>query len=256
MVVNKLREKMLNKEKVYGSFTHLGSSVVIECMGIAGLDFVVIDTEHAPYSVQDTLDFIRAAEIRGIAPIVRVQDYSRPSLHKMLNCGAKALIIPCMETVEEVRLLVEQGKFFPKGRHCFPYARNSGWGTESAGRLTGFFDENNEGTLLIPQCETVGFLNNIEEIMSIDGIDGVFVGPWDLTTDMGIPEQFTHPDFLAARKRILKACHDAGKFAWIFSPGSGAAKQNIADGFDGAAISMDTVIFMNAFKQILEEVKS
>jgi len=256
MIVNKLREKMQNKEKVYGTFSHLGSGVTIECLGLTGLDFVVIDTEHAPYSVQDTLDFIRAAEVRGITPIVRVQDHSRPSLHKMLNCGAKALIIPCMETVEEVRLLVEQGKFYPKGRHCFPYSRNSNWGNESAGRLTEFFDENNEGTLLVPQCETVGFLNNIEEIMNIDGIDGVFVGPWDLTTDMGIPEMFTHPDFLAARKRILKACHDAGKFAWIFSPSSQAAKKNIDDGFDGAAISMDTVVFMNAYKNILEEVKS
>lgn len=252
---NKLRQKMQRGEKVVGTFTHIGGGVAIECLGLAGMDFVVIDTEHAPFGQQDAMDMIRAAEIRGITPVVRVQDYSRPSLHRALNSGAKALIIPCMETVEEVRLLCEQGKFYPRGRHCFPYSRNSGWGADSAGRLTEFFDENNENTLLVPQCETVGFLNNIEEILRFDGIDGVFVGPFDLSTDMGMPGNFTHPDFLAARQRILKACKDAGKFAWIFSPSSEAAIKNFADGFDGAAVSMDTVVYTNSFKQMVDEIR-
>ncbi len=253
---NKLKEKMKRGEKLVGTFTHIGGGVAIECLGIAGLDFVVIDTEHAPFSPQDAMDWIRAAEVRGITPIVRVQDHSRPSLHKMINSGAKALIIPCMETVDEVKKLLEQGKFYPKGRHCFPYSRNSGWGADSAGRLMPFFNENNDNVLLVPQCETVGFLNNIEEILSFDGIDGVFVGPYDLSSDMGIPEQFTHPDFLAARQRILKACKEAGKFAWAFSPNSEAAKKNFADGFDGAAVSMDTVMYTNAYRKMLEDIRA
>lgn len=255
-MMNKLKQKMQKGEKVIGTFTHIDSSVAIECLGIAGLDFVVIDTEHAPFSVQNAMDFIRAAEIRGITPVVRVQDHTRPSLHKMLNSGAKALIIPCMERVEEVKLLVEQGKFYPKGRHCFPYSRNSSWGAQSAGHLLDFFEDQNENTLLVPQCETVGFLNNIEEIMRLDGIDGMFIGPYDLSTDMGIPAQFTNPDFLAARARILKACKDAGKFAWIFSPDSAAAKKNLADGFDGTAISMDTVMYTNAYRALVEEMRA
>lgn len=253
---NMLKQKMQRGEKVIGTFTHIGGGVAIECLGLAGMDFVVIDTEHAPFGPQDAMDLIRAAEIRGITPVVRVQDHSRPSLHKALNSGAKALIIPCMETVDEVRLLCEQGKFYPMGRHCFPYSRNSGWGATSAGRLMDFFKENNENTLLVPQCETVGFLNNIEEILSFPAIDGVFVGPYDLSTDMGMPEQFTHPDFLAARERILKACKDAGKFAWIFSPSSEAAKKNFADGFDGAAVSMDTVVYTSSFKKLVDDIRN
>jgi len=255
LIVNQLKVKMERGEKVVGTLTHLGGSTTIECLGLAGLDFVVIDTEHAPFTTQDTMDYIRAAELRGITPVVRVQDYSRPSLHKMLNSGAKALIIPCMETVEEVKALVSEGKYYPKGKHNFPYARNSSWGVESATRLRGFLDENNENTLIIPQCETQGFLDNIEEIVRIDGVDGVFVGPWDLTTGMGIPEEFTNPLYLNARKRIIKACHDAGKFAWIFSPSGAVAKQNLKDGFDGTAVLIDTVVYINAFKQLYMEVK-
>ena len=253
---NQLTEKMSRGEPVIGTFSHIGSGTAIECLGLCGLDFVVIDTEHGPFSVQDAMDYIRAAEIRGMAPVVRVQDYSRPSLHKALNCGAKAIIIPCMERVEEIRALVDQGKFYPKGQHCFPYARNACWGTDSGADLVGFFNRNNESTLLVPQCETQGFLDNIEEIIRIDGIDGVFVGPFDLTTAMGIPGQFNDSRFIAARARILKACKDAGKFAWIFSPNAEAAKNNLADGFDGTAVSMDTVVFMNGFRALLEQIKS
>jgi 4-hydroxy-2-oxoheptanedioate aldolase len=113
-----------------------------------------------------------------------------------------------------------------------------------------------ENTLLIPQCETVGFLKHIEEIVKIDGVDGIFLGPYDLTTDMGIPEQFTNPDFLKARTRILRACKDAGKFAWIFSPNSTVAKKNLADGFDGTAVSIDTVIYIDAFKALVNEIRN
>ncbi len=253
---NKLKEKMDRNEKVIGSFTHLGSGTVVECMGLSGLDFAVIDTEHAAFHIQDTLDYVRAAEVRGMSAVVRVQDHTRPSLHKALNCGADALIIPCMETMDEVRLLLEQGKFYPKGRHCFPYARNSSWGCESAGHLTEFFERENRETLLVPQCETVGFLNHIEEIMQLDGIDGVFIGPYDLSTDMGMPAQFDNPDFQKARARILKACKDAGKFAWIFSPSAEAAKKNLADGFDGTAVNMDTAVFINAYKTLVAGIRS
>lgn len=253
---NKLKQKMQRGEKVIGTFTHIGGGVAVECLGLAGMDFVVIDCEHAPFSQQDAMDMIRAAEIRGITPVVRVQDYTRPSLHRALNSGAKALIIPCMETMDEVKLLCEQGKFYNLGRHCFPYSRNSGWGVDSTGRLLDFFNENNENTLIVPQCETVGFLNHIEEILAYDGIDGIFVGPFDLSTDMGMPGNFTHPDFLAARQRILKAVKESGKFAWIYSPSTEAAITNFADGFDGAAVLMDTVVYTHAFKQLADGIRN
>lgn len=138
---NPIKDKIKRGEPVIGTVAQLGGASSIECLGLAGLDFVVIDTEHGPFSVQDAMDYIRAAECSGITAMVRVPDYTRPSLHRMINCGAKGIVIPCMENMEEVRLLLEQVRLFPKGKHCFPYARNSGWATRSAGRLTDFYQE-------------------------------------------------------------------------------------------------------------------
>ena len=254
-MANRLKEKIKRGEPVVGTVAQLGGGTSIECLGLAGLDFVVIDTEHGPFSVQDTMDYIRAAETGGITPVVRVPDYTRPSLHRMINCGAKGIIVPCMENMEEIRLLVEQGRLSPKGKHCFPYARNSGWAQRSAGRLSEFYEEVNEDVLIIPQCETVGLLNHIEEVMQVPDIDGIFLGPYDLSTDMGISGQFTHPDFLEARARILKACKDAGKPAISFSPDVAAARKNLADGFAGVALSIDAVEFIRTFKALVKEVK-
>lgn len=251
---NKVKEKILNGEKIVGTVSHLGSGTAIECLGNSGMDFVVIDTEHGPFSYQDVMNYIRAAECSGITPFVRVPDYTRPSLHRAINCGAKGIIVPCIRSVAEVKAFVEEGKFFPKGNHCFPYARNSEWSQRSYGRLKDFFEEANDEVLLIPQCETMECLEHIEEIMAIDGIDGIFLGPYDLSTSMGIPGHFNDPEFLKARARIIKACQAENKVSVCFSPNVDAARKNLADGFSGVAINVDTVIFTNAYKETLAEI--
>lgn len=254
-MANLLKEKIKRGEPVVGTVAQIGGGTSIECLGLAGLDFVVIDTEHGPFSIQDTMDYIRAAECSGTTAVVRVPDYTRPSMHRMINCGSKGLIIPCMENMDEVKLLVEQARLFPRGKHCFPYARNSGWATKSAGRLKDFYEDTNNDVLLIPQCETVGFLNIVEEVAKMEEIDGIFFGPYDLSTDMGISGQFTNPDFLRAREKIIKACKAANKPAISFSPNIEAAKKNLADGFSGVCISIDAVEFINTFKSILKAIK-
>lgn len=252
-----LRKKMNAGSPVVGTFAHLGGQVTIECLGLAGLDFVVIDTEHAPFSHQEAMDMVRAAEIAHISSVIRVCDHSRPSLHKALNTGCDALIIPCIRTLDEINDLLIEARYYPKGRHCFPYARNSMWNSKIAEEgMQEFFARKNKETLIIPQCETVGFLENIEKIMAMPEIDGLFVGPYDLSTDMGIQAQFDHPDFLAARKRLLKACKDNHKFAWAFCPSPEAAKKNISDGFMGSAICMDTGVYTNAYRQMVKEMHS
>lgn len=254
-MANLLKEKILRGEPVIGTVAHLGGANSIECLGLAGLDFVVVDGEHGPFSYQDMMDDVRAAECGGITPVIRVPDYTRPSLHRVINCGAKGIVIPCLENMDEVKLLVEQARLFPRGRHCFPYARNSGWATSSKGRLTEFYKEVNDDVLIIPQCETVGLLEHIEEVMAMDEIDGIFFGPYDMSTDMGLSGQFDHPDFLRARQRVIDACVKNHKPGISFSPTVEAARKNLADGFAGVAISIDAVEFINTFKGLVSAIK-
>ncbi|MGG1661550.1 HpcH/HpaI aldolase family protein [Brevibacillus sp. NRS-1366] len=253
---NNMKEKMLHGESVLGTFFALGGSTAVECLGISGLDFLVIDTEHGPFDVESSMDFIRVAELRGITPLVRVKDGSRSSILKMLDVGAKGLVVPCIETIDQVKQLVEYGKYYPTGKRGFTYARAAGYGFESFTKnMDEYFKTCNEKTMILPQCETQGCLNHIEEIVNIDGVDGIFIGPYDLSIGMGIPAQFTHPDFVMAIDRILKACKDAGKFSFIYSADSSTAKKYVADGFDGVAISVDAAVYISGFKSIIKEVR-
>lgn len=253
---NLLKEKMINNEKVVGTFFELGGTSAVECLGLSGLDFFIIDTEHGPFDIESSIDFIRTAELRNITPFARIKDISRPSVLKMLDIGAKGIIVPCIETVEQVKNLVEWGKYYPLGKRGLAMARASGYGFSNfAQNVDDYMRVCNEETLLIPQCETIGCLENIEEIVNIKGVDGIFVGPYDLSIGLGKPAQFNNPEFLKAVAKILKACKDAGKFSFIYTGSNSAAKQYLLDGFTGVAVNMDAAIYINAYKEILREVK-
>src|SRR5690554_6154691 len=213
---NLLKEKIKNGNQAIGTFFELGGSTAVECLGISGLDFFIIDTEHGPFDVESSMDFIRTAELSSITPLVKIKDVSRPSVLKMLDIGAKGLIVPCVENIEQVKNLVEWAKYYPLGKRGFFTARPAGYGYKDfVKNIDNYFKVCNEETLLIPQCETIGCLENIEEIAKLEGVDGIFIGPYDLSIAMGKPSQFDDPAFLNAITRILKACKDANKFSFI-----------------------------------------
>jgi 4-hydroxy-2-oxoheptanedioate aldolase len=253
---NILKEKMERGVPVLGTFFELGSATAVECLGLAGLDFLIIDTEHGPFEVESTMDFVRAAILRGIDPMVRVKDHTRASILKMLDIGATGLIIPCVETVEQVKKIVEYGKFYPLGRRGVAMTRDGGFGFDehASGNINEYFRIANNETLIIPQCETKGCLDNIEEIASIEGVDGIFIGPYDLSIALGKPAQFSDLEFTAAIDRILKACKDAGKFAFIYGNSVDASKKYFKDGFNGVAFEMDVISLIKAYKSLICQI--
>lgn len=252
---NVLKEKMMRQEKVIGTFFELGGTTAVECLGISGLDFFIIDTEHGPFDVESSIDFIRTAELSRMTPLVRIKDVSRPSVLKMLDIGAKGLIVPCVENINQVKSLVEWAKYYPLGKRGFFTARPAGYGYKDfVQNIDQYFKICNEETLLIPQCETIGCLESIEEIVNIKGVDGIFIGPYDLSIGMGIPSQFDQPEFLNAISRILKACQNAGKFSFIYTGSNDAAKEYLALGFNGVAVNMDAAILINAYKILIANI--
>lgn len=253
---NLLKKKMLEGEKVIGTFFELGSNTAIECLRHTGLDFLIIDTEHGPFDIESSMGFIRTAELGNMTPLARIKEISRPAVLKMLDIGAKGLIVPCVETVEEVKSLVEWAKYYPLGKRGFFMARPAGYGYESfAQNVDEYFKTCNEETLLIPQCETMGCLENIEEIVNIEGVDGIFIGPYDLSIGMGKPAQFDAPEFILAITRVLKACKAAGKFSFIYTGSNTVAKQYLSEGFNAVAANMDAAVYINAYKALVREIK-
>ena len=252
---NRLLELAAQGRPALGTFYELGGIAAAECLGIAGLDFMVVDTEHGPYDVESALTAITAASRRDCAPLVRGKDVTRPSVLKMLDVGAKGLIVPDVRSVEEVRRLVEYAKYYPLGRRGFAPTLASGYGfDQEAADVESYFALCNRETLLLPQCETVGCLEHIEEITAMDGVDGIFVGPFDLSIALGHPGEFNAPVVHDAILRVQAACKRSGKLSIIFTGSAAASRQRFAEGFDSVTMGMDSLFYVEMYKNLVADV--
>lgn len=260
-----MRNTFLEKTKAgkytIGTFFEMGKGAVGEVISLSRMDYFIIDAEHGPYDVESAAEIIRASEAAGadrVTPLVRVKDTQRNSILKMLDIGARGLIIPQVHSLEEIHKIVEYGKYYPVGARGFAYTRSVryGCGEEAAGTVQEFFDACNARQLLIPQCETRGCLEEIESIAAVDGIDGIFIGPYDLSVALGIPAQFESPVFQDALKRILAAVKAAGKFTMIYADNEDVAAERIAMGFDSITLSMDNTIYLNALNGCVDQIQA
>ncbi len=255
---NKVLEKLQRGEKVLGTFMELEDANVVECLGLAGLDFFIIDTEHGPYDVSHAVQMVRAAAMHGITPFARVKDASRPSILKMLDIGVQGLIIPCIRSIDEVKALISYGKYFPEGERGVSLGREGGWGYApivDGHPITEYMAEQNRETMLVPQCETLGCLADFENIAALDGVGGIFLGPIDLSTELGRPCDFENPEFIAAVERIIAACKAAGKPLFVYCPDAETAKMRFRQGFDGAAVGTDAGAIVAHFRRLAADVK-
>lgn len=255
--MNRLRDLYKENKTAIGTFCGMGDMSTIECLGYTGLDYVVIDTEHGPFDTETAMNLIRAAESTGLVPVVRIADVTHKEIQRMADCGAQALIIPCLRTMEDFKKCVDLTKFAPIGNRGFIKGRGTGFGNLPWADcpLEEFMKNANERLMLMPQCETVEALENIEEIAAIDGIDGIFIGPFDLSITMGIPGQFTNPDFVAAVDRIKKACDAVGKPVYIYTSTVAEAKAYQEQGYAGVANSINTIVLVQAYKQMVKDIK-
>jgi 4-hydroxy-2-oxoheptanedioate aldolase len=254
---NKLKEKMDNNTKTLGSFHVLGSESVVEILGYAGFDYVLLDTEHGPFDVDKAQSLIRSAKLSGTTPLVRVKSSSRSAILEMLDAGAMGIVIPHVTSVDQVKEIIEYGKYHPMGDRGFGVTVANEYLTAEyvASGIDNLFEVSNRETLLIPQCETKGCLENIEEIVALDGVDGIFVGPYDLSISLGVPGETAGPVMKDAIARVLKACQEAGKFAFIYSSTPEDAKEKFAQGFDSVTYNFDTLLLLDAATKDVQDIK-
>ena len=256
--MNSILEKFQNREPSVGTFTHMKSTVAIESMASTGLDYVVIDTEHCSADMEFVSAAITAAGSAGIDPLVRINEISRSAVLRPLDLGAKGLIVPAVETTEQVRQLIQYAKFAPLGNRGFCPTRDGGWNyaENAAHGAAAYMEDCNRQTLLLPQCETAGCLAHIEEIAAMDGVDGIFVGPLDLSIALGCPMQLDTPQMLDALGRIRAACRAANKPSFIFCGDAKAAKANLAAGFDSVTTGLDVLMYIQSYRSMVAEILS
>lgn len=175
---------------------------------------------------------------------------------KLLDVGVQGLIVPNVKTLEQVQELVNYAKYYPIGQRGFCPSRKDGWGFDGLGSVPETMRHFNGETLLFPQCETAEALDIIEGICAVDGVDGIFVGPFDLSISMGMPGQFDAPEFQAAITRIVAACRAAGKYCMFFTGTADGVIDGFRRGFDAMAYSLDAALFIQGVKRDVEDIRS
>ncbi|MCW3094418.1 MAG: 4-hydroxy-2-oxovalerate aldolase [Chthonomonadaceae bacterium] len=231
-----LRERVLQREVLAGTWLNLGSNVTAEIAGRAGFDWLLIDLEHGSGDEAHLLGQLQAISATNAAPIVRIAWNEAPRVKRTLDLGPSGIMVPYVNTPEEARRAVAAMRYPPQGvRGAARFTRAAGFGQE----LDQYFAEANANLLTIVQIETPQAVAQVEEIAAIDGVDVLFVGPLDLSVSLGIPQQFTHPDFRAALQRVSEAARNANKAAGILLASADQIAPTVADGFTFLAVGSD-----------------
>lgn len=255
--MNRVLAKYRAGEASVGTFTHMRGPVAVEALGTAGLDYVILDTEHCVLNPETLADCVTAADTAGLDALVRIHSITREAVLHPLDLGAKGLIVPAVETVEEVERLVRFAKFPPVGHRGFCPTRDGLWGFDGDSQAGAdvYMARSNRETLLIPQCETAGCLENIEAIAAMEGVDGIFVGPLDLSIALGCPMELDNPRMRQALERVVAACKAAGKLTMIFCGDAATARSRLAEGFSSAAVSLDLLTLIQSYRTMAEEIR-
>ena len=240
MVVNKLKKKFAAGESAIGTFMVCNSPDLVEIAGLAGFDFVIIDGEHGPLGPETCLNLVRAAELRGITPIIRIPNHLESTVLHNLDIGAHGLQIPQVNDADSAKMLAEHAKYAPIGHRGVAFPRAADYGLTN---LSEYFDYENSQTMLIMHCENKKCLENLEAICQIPEVDVVFLGPYDMSQSMGITGQVTHKLIEDAASYVVEMCNKYGKIAGIYCGSGENAKKRMNQGFKYLPIGMDVTLF-------------
>lgn len=225
-IISNFNEK-IKKGPVFGFFSKTTDPAFIECMGHAGLDFVILDLEHGPNNLISLSNLVRAAELVNILPVVRIKEGENNLIGNVLNLGAGAVQIPHIKTKEDIATVRQYSKFFPEGsRALCRFVRAANY---SAADQYEYFNNSNK-TINIIQIEGKEGLKNIDEIILYGGFGILFVGPYDLSQSLKIPGKVQDPIIETAMKKIVEKCADKNITVGTFCDNTDIAKNGSMQG--------------------------
>ena len=249
---SRLKDKLDSGRPVIGSFVKITDPAVVEIMGQAGFDFAIIDMEHGPISVETAQNSVRVAELTGISPIIRVSRNDPVDILRCLDIGAEGVEVPQIRNAADAQIMASSARFHPKGdRGVCRYVRAAGYSSVERHK---YFQMANERTVTIAHLEGIEAVKNLNEIMAVDGVDILFIGPYDLSQSVGVPGEVTHPLVLKQMEEVIEKAKSAGKLVGTFADDVSSAKRWIDAGVKYIAISVDVGIFYEACRNIVSKL--
>ena len=253
MRVNDLKRKLANRQTVVGSFVYVPSSKLTEIIGLLGFDFVVIDMEHGPIDSSIAEDMVRAAELTGTTPLLRVTHNSPHLILRALDIGAQGVHVPEVATVEGARSAVASSKYGPVGCRGLAGVRAADYGLKQP--LGDYPPVANRETMVIAHIESEQAVRNLDDLLTVDGIDVYYLGPEDISNSLGIPGQSKDPRVVRLVEDGIVKIVARGKTAGCIAADAATARRYVTLG--ARYIAAHAIRFMaNSSKQFLSEVRA
>jgi 2-keto-3-deoxy-L-rhamnonate aldolase RhmA len=255
MRANKVKRALMNGEVQVGTWVNtLRTPQIAQMLATAGFDFMYIDMEHSAFSIETVGDLCFAGLAAGLVPIVRPSAKDPHLLTRPLDNGAMGLLIPHVDTRPEAEGVVKAIRFPPLGER----------GMNLMGVHTGFARARGDDyvtathseTLLLVQIESDRGIANLEQILSVDGVDGAVIGRADLSTDLGLPGQTSHPEVVRRVEMMIAACQRHGKIPGLLVQDVASAKEWIAKGIRLVPYANEAGILITAAARAIGEMRS
>jgi 4-hydroxy-2-oxoheptanedioate aldolase len=248
----RLRQRIAAGAATVGTFVGSASPTAAEVCAAAGVDWVLLDLEHGSGGEEQVRDVIPAAGAYGVPTVVRVESAARIRIGRVLDLGAAGVMLPRLNTADEVREAVRHLRYPPDGdRGVATYNRACRFGLDpdaldrAAGEVLG-----------IVQIESARAVDDVDKIAAIDGVDVLFVGPRDLSHDLGVPGDLTAPAYLTALERVRAAAGQHGKACGLLVADGRSAAARRAEGWTFIAVGSDSVLLAAALTAHLELARS
>ena len=249
---NHFKRKLKNHQQI-GLWVGLADAYGTEIAANAGYDWLLIDGEHAPSDLRTTLAQLQSIAAYPSQAVVRPPIGSVQLIKQLLDIGAQTLLITMVETVEQAELMVKAVRYPPEGVRGVgaALARATRWNS-----IPNYYATAHENICLLIEIESVTGLENLDEILKVDGIDGVFIGAVDLSATMGYQGDPNHAEVQNAVVDAIKRIRQSGKAAGILSTQHEATQMYLELGTEFVAVGVDTSVLMNSLRELLAKYKS
>lgn len=202
-----LKEALRNREKLFGAWVSYAEPSITETFAKAGFDFIAIDMEHSTITLPQAQRIIAASQSHGVPCLPRPVSHSNDYFKPILESGADGLLVQMVNTPDEVEKIISHLKYPPIGKRSYGVNRAQGYGFD----FDEYINQWNQTSIFIIQVESIEAVDNIEKLLAFDEIDGVMVGPYDISGSLGVPGQTNHPKVIEASKKVIKVCEKYGK---------------------------------------------
>lgn len=220
MQANQLKSKLKRGGTVIGSFLYVPSAKLTELVGMCGFDFIVIDQEHGPISIESAEEMVRACELAGVSPLIRVGGLGSHCILQALDVGSTGVHIPSVNTAEQARESVRLCKYAPLGHRGLAGVRAASYGLREP--LSTYCSQANNETMVVIHVEEMEAISNLDALLTVDGIDVYYLGPTDLSNSIGRPGS-KDPEITTIVDDAIRKIVSAGKVAGVITNDPNAA---------------------------------